>query len=121
MPSTFSFMHLLTEISPPHNSTSPQAIEDSDSGNSRTSNIVPVYRKKLEEAEVKHRKNLLKVSEDCEAEIRQKDHHLAVVEARLCQLIIQSHNDKRFRPDGASNGLPGEVSYFQSLDCQVGF
>ncbi|XP_024393565.1 uncharacterized protein [Physcomitrium patens] len=66
-------------------------------------------KKKLEEAEVKHRKNLLKVSEDCEAEIRQKDHHLAVVEARLCQLIIQSHNDKRFRPDGASNGLPGET------------
>lgn len=68
------------------------------------------YRKKFEEIEVEHQKDLLKVVEDTEAELTQKDHHLAVVEARLCQLRIQIENEKRSTPEGVPDAFPEEVS-----------
>ena len=67
-------------------------------------------RKKLEVIEVEHQKDLLKVVEDTEAELRQKDHHLAVVEARLCQLRIQIDKEKRLSPKGIPDDFPEEVS-----------
>ena len=68
------------------------------------------YRKKLEEIEVEHQKDLLKVVEDTEAELRQKDHHLAIVEAKLCQLRIQIDNEKRINPKGIPDVISEEVS-----------
>jgi hypothetical protein len=43
-------------------------------------------RKKLEEKDMEHQANLLKMAENAEAELRQKDIQLAVVEAELCQM-----------------------------------
>lgn len=59
--------------------------------------------------ELEHQKDLLKVVEDSEAELRQKDHHLAVVEARLCQLRIQIENGKWSNPKGILDVVPEEV------------
>ncbi|KAG0587963.1 hypothetical protein KC19_2G205000 [Ceratodon purpureus] len=66
-------------------------------------------KKKLEVIEVEHQKDLLKVVEDTEAELRQKDHHLAVVEARLCQLRIQIDKEKRLSPKGIPDDFPEEA------------
>lgn len=76
-------------------------------------------RRKLEEVEVEHQEDLLKVVEDTEAELRQKDQHLAVLEARLCQLRIQIDNERRLSPKGlAPVVFPEEVTFFsEKLQC----
>ncbi|KAG0571155.1 hypothetical protein KC19_6G215300 [Ceratodon purpureus] len=56
-------------------------------------------RNKLDDVEAAHQKILLKVAEETEAEIRQKDHQLAIAEAKLCQLRIQIDNEKRATPN----------------------
>lgn len=58
-------------------------------------------RKRLMELEYEHHTNLLKVSEDAEAELQQKDNQLAVVEAKLCQLRIQVDNERRISQKAA--------------------
>lgn len=55
-------------------------------------------RRKLEEVEAEHQKHLLRAAEEIEAELRQKDHQLAVAEAKLCQLRIHIDNEKRATP-----------------------
>lgn len=76
--------------------------------------VLARYRRKLEEVKVEHQKDLLKVVEDTEAELQQKDHHLAVVEARLCQLRIQVDNEKRLSPKEPNPEVfSEEVLFFQ--------
>jgi hypothetical protein len=59
--------------------------------------------KKLEEKDMEHQANLLKMAENAEAELRQKDIQLAVVEAELCQM--QKRFEERSSGLKASTGI----------------
>ena len=46
-------------------------------------------RKKLGEQEDEHKANLMKMAENAEAQLAQKDVQLAMLEAKLCKLQLQ--------------------------------
>lgn len=64
---------------------------------------------RLTEIEQEHHNNLLKVAEDAEVELGQKDYQLAVVEAKLCQLKLQIENEKRMSQKLASDNPAQQV------------
>lgn len=65
-------------------------------------------KKKLDEIELEHQRNLSKVAEDYEAELKQKDLQVAVLEAKLCQIRIQIDNEKRLSPKRTPEASPQE-------------